>query len=359
MAQRIAVIGSGVVGLATAVCLGRKGYDVRVVAAEGRFRPTSPVAGALWYPYAVNLSVDAERALAGSTFRFFVDEALKESERSGCRMVAGVEYFDDTLDEASLPEPWWSRELPEADFRTLRGAEIPRDTGPLGRLCRGWHYRLPVVDMARFLPWLRAKAAEAKVEFDDNRTVSRFDDLHSDAQAIVNCAGGWATHLTRDEHLYGLQGVVVLVTGGVAGDRLMFVERGACAGKPVYIIPHSSYAVLGGTAEQVTVDGEPWPTDDRLWSPDVGRVREIVARCAILRPQLAPMVDDFERLWQQGQIRARAGLRPRRRDRAPRIELGASGPLPVVHNYGHGGSGITLCWGSALQVAEMIRGVLS
>jgi D-amino-acid oxidase len=359
MAARIAVIGSGVVGLATAVCLGRKGYDVRVVAAERRFRPTSPVAGALWYPYAVNLSVDAERALAGSTFRFFLDEALSESRTSGCRMVEGVEYFDDTVDEASLMAPWWSREMPEAEFRTLRAAEIHSDTGALGRLCRGWHYRLPVVDMALFLAWLRAKAVEAKVEFNDELPVSRFDELRSDVHAIVNCAGGWATHLTRDEHLYGLQGVVVHVLGKDAGDRLMFVERGACAGKPVYIIPHPNFAVLGGTAEQVTADGEPWPTDERWWTPEPNRVREIVARCAILRPQLRRIVDGFEEMWAQGRIHARAGLRPRRRDRAPRIELDTSGGIPIVHNYGHGGSGVTLCWGSALKVADIVSGELA
>ncbi len=46
------------------------------------------------------------------------------------------------------------------------------------------------------------------------------------------------------------------------------------------------------------------------------------------------------------------GLRPGRD--AVRLEAEPMGEGLVVHNYGHGGAGITLSWGCAEEVAELI-----
>ena len=59
------------------------------------------------------------------------------------------------------------------------------------------------------------------------------------------------------------------------------------------------------------------------------------------------------------------GLRPGRP--SVRLELeqvalagGAGKPsLPVVHNYGHGGAGLTLAWGCAGDAAQLVQQVLA
>ncbi len=359
MAARIGVIGSGVVGLATAVCLARRGYQVCVYSAPARYRPTSPVAGALWYPYAVNLSLEEERELAAPTFRFLAGEGVAEAVASGCRMVEGAEYFDETVDSRERRVAWWTTELPETGFRELTSDEIPASADALGPLRWGWTYRLPVVDMGKFLAWLRGLAVKAGVKFVDDFSVSRFKDVDQSVQAIIHCAGGWATHLTRDVHLFGLRGVVVHVAARHISGRLLFVERGKSASRSVYIIPHPEFAVLGGTAEQATADGQPWPIDDqRLWTPERETVAQIVERCAMLEPGLKHVAENLDALLRSGEVRALAGLRPRRRDRAPRIEIERQSRVPVIHNYGHGGAGVTLCWGSALKVAKILDSVI-
>lgn len=38
---------------------------------------------------------------------------------------------------------------------------------------------------------------------------------------------------------------------------------------------------------------------------------------------------------------------------------GGERALPVVHNYGHGGAGITLSWGCALDTLRLVQQALS
>ncbi len=97
---------------------------------------------------------------------------------------------------------------------------------------------------------------------------------------------------------------------------------------PTYVIPRSHDVVVGGT----DVEGD-W---SRTPSPEVAE--GILARGARLVPELA-----HARV-----IRHKVGLRPAR----PEVRLEREGR--VVHCYGHGGSGVTLSWGCADEVAELV-----
>lgn len=55
-----------------------------------------------------------------------------------------------------------------------------------------------------------------------------------------------------------------------------------------------------------------------------------------------------------GPVRFIAGLRPKRRG-SYRLEAVRQGGKTVIHNYGHGGAGITLCWGCAGEVLDLVR----
>ncbi|MEU7368516.1 FAD-dependent oxidoreductase [Streptomyces hygroscopicus] len=72
----------------------------------------------------------------------------------------------------------------------------------------------------------------------------------------------------------------------------------------------------------------------------------IVARCTEVEPRLAhaEILDH------------RVGARPTRD--AVRVEMSRQPDgTPLVHNYGHGGAGVTLSWGCAFEVQQLVVGV--
>ena len=57
--------------------------------------------------------------------------------------------------------------------------------------------------------------------------------------------------------------------------------------------------------------------------------------------------------WDPMKNPPKAGLRPKR-DGSYRLEAEPQDGRFVVHNYGHAGAGITMSWGSAIEVAQII-----
>ena len=99
------------------------------------------------------------------------------------------------------------------------------------------------------------------------------------------------------------------------------------------IYPHSDHVILGGTAEP-----EVWSRD-----PDDAIAAAIVDRCVRLEPRLADATI----------LEHRVGLRPTRSTIRLEAERSATGS-PIIHNYGHSGAGVTLAWGCAHEVANLL-----
>ncbi|WP_431038197.1 FAD-dependent oxidoreductase [Streptomyces sp. P6-2-1] len=314
----VRVLGSGVIGLSTALELRGAGYEVEIWAERPAARATSAVAGGLWWPYHIEPE-ERVGAWALETLAVYGEWAA-DPGRTGVRLLDGVhaETSFGTLGP-------WAASVP--GLRTATAAESPHSPGLFGRL--------PVIDMPRHLAWLeeRLRAAGGRLV---PRTAVSLAEAAEGARAVVNCTGLGARSLVPDEAVHPVRGQLVLVEN--PGVTTWFTSTAGGGARSVYSIPQPYGLLLGGTAEE---------HDDRE-TPDPATARAIVRDCAALRPEIAGA----------RVLAHRVGLRPARtggvRLTAERLRDGT----PVVHDYGHGGAGVTVAWGCAREAAGLVAQAL-
>ena len=311
----VRVIGAGVIGLACALRLQAEGHRVSIWARERTPHTSSDVAAAIWYPYLVQEDPRVERwALAGlaQLLRDATDPA------SGVIVREGVE-----LSATPLPRPFWANAVP-----LYRLAEI--DERPHA-LSQSITMALPIAEMPLYLAWLERRFVTGGGEI-VARSVASLDDAFEGCQCVVNATGLGSRELAADAKLSAVRGQVLRVSQ-VGVER--FVLHDAPGEPPTYVIPRSNDIVLGGTSEV----GEESP------EPLAATLAAIRARCEALVPALRGARE----------VSRQAGLRPYRGG-VVRLQVESRAAGPIVHCYGHGGAGMTLAWGCADEVAEMVRG---
>jgi D-amino-acid oxidase len=107
----------------------------------------------------------------------------------------------------------------------------------------------------------------------------------------------------------------------------------------VFIVPRGEDRIILGAL----VEPDQWSTDINL--DNYEPVRRIYERCVNFLPVLKQAkLDPVEPV--------RVGLRPFRRA-SVRVEHEPG--TSIIHNYGHGGAGVTFSWGCAAETAELAR----
>jgi D-amino-acid oxidase len=313
MTDDVLVVGAGVIGLTTAVCLAESGLRVRVVTATPPRETTSSVAGALWGK-GPGVSEPADRIAGWSSVTFAEFTALADEPATGVHFTRGREAT-----RADVAPP------PSAEAASV--VRCLPDELPEG-FRHGYWLTVPTVDMPRYLDYLvgRLVAAGGVVV---PGVVRHRDDVAGVVPVVVNCTGVAARELVPDDTVRPLRGQHVVVAN--PGIDEFFVEETDDTSW-VSFFPHGDRVVLGGVAG----------TDDWSLDPDPATAESIVRWCAAVEPTLAgaPI------------LAHRVGLRPTRPEVRVAAEPGEG--TRWVHNYGHGGMGVTLSWGCARDIVRLV-----
>ncbi len=214
----------------------------------------------------------------------------------------------------------WIEAVPEKARRSTLEKKIPD-----GIKAAFWMH-VPEIDTTRYLPYLQRQFEILGGRL-IRQTILSIEELLQDADWIVNCTGLGAKASTQDQELYPVKGQILSIkrkmplTAFSDDQDLDFLA---------YAIPCLNDVILGGTA---------YAMDEsiKIESADSERIMQ---RCRKL----------FGNLSEIEILQEKVDLRPSRS--SVRLEKDLS--LPVVHNYGHGGSGYTVSWGCAEKVVEII-----
>ncbi|MBB5871717.1 D-amino-acid oxidase [Allocatelliglobosispora scoriae] len=248
-------------------------------------------------------------------------QALAADADHGVSMVLGI----DAVRQEEDPPDWVLR-LPR--YRLCEPHEVP--TG----FRSGWWYEIPLIDMPVYLGYLERRLRRAGGTIEKSHRVEALGDVSGSGRVTVNCTGIGARTLVPDDSLRAVQGLLVVVDQPEPRIEHFFQDD-ADEGDLLYILPHRDVVVLGGCA----LPGDVEIGDDAAAA--------IMARCFEVEP----------RLRGQRVVAIRHGVRPKRK--TARVERDEVDGHPLVHNYGHGGSGVTVSWGCAEEALGLVRAALA
>lgn len=310
----ITVLGCGVSGLTSAILLLENGYPVRILAKDLPPNTTSNIAAAVWYPYKV--APEAKVADWGErSYAIFCE--LAEVEGTGVKILAGVELL-----KQPATDPIWSSYV--RNYRRALPHELPAGYQD------GYFFDSPVIDTTIYMAYLVRRVQELGGQI-NQREISSLSEAFQDSRLVVNCTGLGSRALLGDKEIYPIRGQIIRVTRSRLKDFFVSSENDGTAN---YVVPRSNDCILGGTADV----GE-WSLE-----PDKTTAAKIWDDCRQLVPEVAETAI-LEHL---------VGLRPARKEVRLEAEVLPDASV-VIHNYGHGGAGVTISWGCAEQVLDLVK----
>ncbi|XP_021346523.1 D-amino-acid oxidase-like isoform X2 [Mizuhopecten yessoensis] len=330
MPRRVCVLGAGVIGLSSAVCIQELVPDADVTVVADTFTPhtLSDNCAGFWMPYLIDPSNTNVLRWCGDTFEYL--KRLGHSELAGdigIQFVSGYYFVRESAYTGKEP-PWKDQVI---GFRQLTPEEL--NICPNAR--DGYFFTTIIMDVKRFLPWLTKRILDKGGKL-RNKKIQNMDELTEEYDIVVNCSGMGANQLCNDSRLHPLRGQVIKVAAPWVKHFYMNPDP-TDDHKEVYILPGPDTVTIGGTGQfddwNTSVDGQ-----------DKQRIVEDVCK-------LVPSLRTAKRLqdW--------VGLRPLRSPVRLEAEekLSKSGRKTVIHNYGHSGSGVTFHWGCAKDTAHLVK----
>uniref|UniRef100_A0A8D9AUD4 D-aspartate oxidase n=1 Tax=Cacopsylla melanoneura TaxID=428564 RepID=A0A8D9AUD4_9HEMI len=321
---KLCIIGAGVVGLNTALELQAvyPSCNLTIIAKEFTINTTSHGAAGIFRPGISFSGPTDEVTLKWIEDSYHFYSKLLLEARAGVRLISGynLSNISSDLTKNSAIENL----VPVYRDATSQELFVGNKTFKYGS-----YSETLVIENSDFLPWAMKRVSSQGAKFKRGTVVS-LSDLGAQFDVVFNCTGLGAQALCKDRKLTPMKGQIIKVFAPWLS-HFYYLDY------DVYIIPHSNGSVtLGGVRhyDSYSLDINPHDTS------------AILERCYSLLPELeeAPVLYEW------------CGLRPHRS--LVRVETEKIGKLNVIHNYGHGGYGVTTAPGTAKHAVRLCQELL-
>lgn len=363
------ILGAGVSGLTTGITLQLLGVNTKIMAsaradiaadkASPFFASAFPSASII--PHSV-YGKDLEAYFEWSQQVF---SHLLQSDYSFIQQNRHFELFEfpvDLPDYASLVD-----KLEVIENASSHYHPVPKRTDESELF--GWNFECYFVQYPQYAKWL-CKLYESLGGSFERKRLSRPEISWLSTDHVVNCTGIWAHDLFEDTdttqisigYLVSIPGLKGPTTANGQTISYNYTPKPPTYthedGSPmdVYCYPRTDDLLLGGSRLQGTADSLLHIEEQETY-PDTIAINEVEVPVPIIdlnREILQPLIDTELPLEKMNANVGFRHIRGNEESAGLRLESETDNDKLIVHNYGHGGAGVTLSWGAAIEVARFL-----
>jgi len=336
--MKVCVVGGGINGIASALRIKETfpNLSVTIITKDVTPDTTSDIAAGWWKPFlASKTPIDSIHRWAKVTHDYVYSILATDPQAltHGIRTQHGVSLSI----YADAKDPFWHDIV--YDYHRLNQKDLQRYPASVKS---GFGFTSIYIEGSKFLPRLYKRFKDLGGTM-LQREIHSFEELYNEYDVIINCAGLANRFLLDDKNVFPIRGQLIRAKAPWVNEFCIMNEPSVDnPNLNTYILPNQHFVVLGGTQYEndwninPTVKDKQWIIEStKKLMPNL-EFAEHICDCVGLRP-------------------GRTSIRVERED----INYTKDKKIKMIHNYGHGGSGLTLFWGCAQDVLMMFTQIIN